>query len=178
MQKTILIFGGILGLILCINLVYVTNLLYTNPEFKGNDLAGYAAMVVVLSLTFFGIRNYRNKQLNGVISLGQAFKIGALIAFVGSSIYVLFWMFYYYAFIPDFLEVYHAHVLKGLTQSGTSASEIAAKKEEMASFAKMYKKPLFVIGITYMEILPIGLVVAFVSSLILKRKIKAGVVGE
>ena len=178
MKKTILIFGGVLGVILCINLVYVTNLLYTNPEFKGNDLAGYAAMVVVFSLTFFGIRNYRNKQLNGAISFGQAFKTGALIAFMGSSIYVLFWMFYYYAFIPDFLEVYHAHVLKSVTQSGASASEIAAKKEEMASFSKMYKNPLFVIAMTYMEMLPVGLVVAFVSSLILKKKIKADVAAE
>lgn len=170
MKKTILIFGGILGVIICLNLVYVTNLLYTNPDFKGNDLAGYASMVLVFSLTFFGIRNYRNKQLNGVISLGQAFKMGALIALVGSTIYVAFWLFYYYAFIPDFLDVYHAHVLKATTESGASASEIAAKTKEMANFAKMYENPLFVIAVTYMEMLPVGLVVAFISALILKRK--------
>jgi len=178
MKKTILIFGGVLGVILCIYLVYATNLMYTNPNFKGNDIIGYASMVMVFSLTFFGIRNYRNKQLNGVISLGQAFRVGALIAFIGSTIYVVFWMFYYYLVIPDFLDVYHAHVIRQTTSSGASAAELAAKKEEIASFAKMYKNPLFVIAMTYMEMLPVGLVVAFISSLILKRKLKASVAAE
>jgi hypothetical protein len=33
-----------------------------------------------------------------------------------------------------------------------------------------YKNPLFVVLITYAEVLPVGLIVAFVSALILKRK--------
>jgi hypothetical protein len=36
--------------------------------------------------------------------------------------------------------------------------------------AEMYKNPLFAVLISYAEVLPIGLVVAFVSALILKRK--------
>jgi hypothetical protein len=36
----------------------------------------------------------------------------------------------------------------------------------------MYENPLFVVLITYSEVLPVGLVVAFISSLILKRKPK------
>jgi len=40
----------------------------------------------------------------------------------------------------------------------------------MANFKEMYKSPLFVILIIYSEVLPIGLVVALVSALILRKK--------
>lgn len=170
MKRNVLIFGLILGTILTVNMVYMVNLCYQNPSFEGNDLLGYAAMVVVFSLTFFGIRNYRNKELNGTISLGRAFKTGALIAFVGSTIYVVVWLFYYYLFVPDFIDQYTLHVLHDATRNGATETELAAKTEEMAQFAEMYKNPLFVVLITYSEVLPIGLVVAFISAIVLKRK--------
>lgn len=172
MKRNVLIFGLILGTILAVHMVYMVTLVCNNPDFESNDVVGYAAMVVVFSLTFFGIRNYRNKQLSGVISVGRAFKTGALIALIGSTMYVVVWLFYYYLFVPDFLDKYSLHVLNEATRNGATASELAAKTQEMEQFKEMYKSPLFVILISYAEVLPIGLVVAFVSSLILRRKHK------
>ena len=170
MKRNVWIFGLVLGTIMCVNMVYMMNLVYHNPDFTGNEVVGYTAMVVVFSLTFFGIRNYRNKELNGVISFGKAFKTGALIALIGSTMYVVVWLFYYYLFIPDFIDKYTLHVLKDAGEKG--AAEVAAKTKEMAEFKEMYKNPLFVVLITYSEVLPVGLVVALISSLILKRKVK------
>lgn len=170
MKRNVLVFGLILGTILAINMVYLVNMMYRNPDLKTNEIIGYVGMIVVFSLTFFGIRNYRNKQLNGVISLGKAFKTGALIALVGSTIYVVVWMFYYYLFVPDFIDIYSAHALNSATRDGATAAELSAKTEQMAQFKEMYKNPFFVILITYTEVLPIGLVIAFISALILKRK--------
>ena len=167
MKKNVLIFGLVLGIILCANMIYTIKLMENNPDFEGDEVIGYASMVVVFSLTFFGIRNYRDKQLNGIISLGNAFKTGALIALIGSTMYVGVWLFYYHLFVPDFLDKYIAHVLKNVP-----AADLPAKTKEMEDFKEMYKNPLFMILITYSEVLPVGLVVAFVSSLILKRKIK------
>jgi hypothetical protein len=166
MKKNILIFGLVLGIILCVNMVYMVNLCYTNPDFKSNEILGYAAMVVVFSFIFLGVRNYRNKQLGGLISFGKAFKTGLLIVLAGSTMYVVVWLFYYYLFVPDFLDVYIPHVLKE-----TPASDLAVKTKEMQSFKEMYKNPLFVILITYSEVLPVGLVIALISALVLKRKV-------
>ena len=170
MKRNILIFGLVLGAILCVNMVYMVNLCYNNPDFKPYDILGYAAIVVIFSLIFFGIRNYRNKQNGGVISFGKAFKTGFLIALVGSTMYVVVWIFYYYLFVPDFLDKYIPHVLKEAANKGDAA--LAAKTSEMENFKEMYKNPLFVILITYSEVLPVGLIVALVSSLILKKKNK------
>jgi amino acid transporter len=166
MKKNVLLFGLVLGIILCVNMIIMVNMMYSNPEFKSNDLLGYAVMVVIFSLIFFGIRNYRNKELGGIISFGKAFKTGLLIALVASTLYVVVWLFYYYLFVPDFIDKYTAHVLRQCT----SETELASKTEEMENFKEMYKNPLFIILITYAEVLPVGLIVALVSSFILKKK--------
>ncbi len=170
MKKFTWLYGTILGVILCANMLYTVNLCYTNPDFESNDVLGYAAMVVVFSLVFFGVRTYRNKQVTGAFTFGRAFKMGALIAFVGASIYVLAWLFYYYLFVPDFLDKYIPHVMLEATRNGATTTELAAKSEEMAQFKEMYKQPVFVVLITYMEVFPVGLVVAAFSGLVLRRK--------
>lgn len=172
MKKNVLIFGLILGAILVGHMLYMVNLLYTQPDLQTNDIIGYAAMIVVFSLTFFGTRNYRNKELSGFISLGKAFKTGALIALLGSTMYVGVWLFYYYLFVPDFVDVYASHVINTCTRNGDTATVVADKTAQMKQLKEMYKSPFFVILITYAEVLPIGLVVAFISSLVLRRKAK------
>jgi len=167
MKKIVLVFGIIIGLVFCANIGLMVYWMYHNPDLKGSDIVGYAVMVVVFSLIYIGVRNYRNKQLDGLISFGKAFKTGALIALLGSAIYVAAWLFSYYLFVPDFMDVYSDYVLKNCTPE-----DLPAKTKEMADFKELYKNPLFVILITFSEVLPIGLVVALVSALILKRKQK------
>jgi len=168
MKKSILIFGVILGTILCVNMVVMVNLMMSNPDFEGNDLLGYVAMVVVFSLIYFGIRNYRNKQLYGYITFGKAFKTGFLIALLASTMYVVTWLFYYYLFVPDFLDYYIDYVMKL-----TPESDLSEKAKEMQNFKEMYENPLFVVLVTYAEVLPVGLVITLISSFALKKKKKS-----
>ena len=167
MKKIVWIFGLIIGAILVANMVAMVQMIYSNVNPKGNDIIGYATLVLIFSLIFFGVRNYRNKQAGGQLTFGKAFKVGALIAFTAATVYVVVWLVYYYLFVPDFIDVYTACVLRQC-----SPSDLPVKTQELESFKEMYKNPLFVILITYTEVLPIGLVVALVSGLILKKKTK------
>ncbi len=169
MRKIVLIFGLIIGTILSANMIVMVKLMYSKTDFKGNDFVGYTALIVLFSLIFFGVRNYRNKHPDRVISFGKAFKTGALIALIASTMYVVIWLFYYYLLVPDFIDVYTSHMLNNCADA-----DLQAKTAQMANFKEMYKNPLFVILITYSEVLPIGLVVALVSALILKKKNNAG----
>jgi len=47
--------------------------------------------------------------------------------------------------------------------------DLKTKSTEMANFKEMYKNPLFVILLTYFKVMPVDLVVALISSLLLKR---------
>ena len=126
MKKNILIYGLIMGSIISINMVYTVNLCYTRGDFTGNDVVGYAAMIVIFSFIFIAIRNYRNKYNDGVISFGSAFKMGAFIALIAATLYVVTWLFYYYLFVPDFLDKYIPHVINEATAQCAAISAMRA----------------------------------------------------
>ena len=176
MKKNVLVFGLISGFIITAMMVISVGLCYSREDFDDSMVIGYTSMILAFSLIFIGIRNYRNKYNNGVITFGKAFKVGLFITLVASTMYVLVWLIDYYLFIPDFMDKYSAHVLRQSQADGASRQELQEKAAEMANFKEMYKSPLMVILLTYAEVLPVGLVIALISAAILKRKSKGPVV--
>ena len=170
MRKNILLFGSISGLIITANLIIMMTKCNNNPEFESNDTLGYAAFIVAFSFVFFGIKNFRDKQNNGIITFGQAFKMGFLMSLVAATMYVVIGVTYYYVFIPGFFDQYIQHVLYEAKLKGLTEGEIAEKAREMAEFKELHKNPLFVILISYAEVLPSATVIALISALILKSK--------
>lgn len=173
MKKNILIYGLIAGVVVATLMLLSVNYLSHcegNVDYSTSMLIGYASMLLAFSLVFVGIRNYRDKYNEGVIGFGKAFKIGLMIVLIASTIYVVAWLIDYFYFIPDFAEKYAAHTLDKLKASGASALEIDKQTKEMANFSRMYKNPFINAMMTYVEILPVGLIVTLISSLLLKRK--------
>jgi hypothetical protein len=171
MKKIVMVCGLIAGLIVSAMLVITLVIYKSSGDFEHGMIYGYASMLLAFSLIFVGIKNYRDKYNHGVINFGKAFKIGLFITLIASTIYVIVWLIDYYFFIPDYGEKYAAQMLEKLKASGASQMEVAKQTKEMASFSEMYKNPLFNALITYSEIIPVGLIVSLVSSLILKKKI-------
>jgi amino acid transporter len=173
MKKNIIIYGLIAGIVVSILMLFTTSYISHcegSIDYGTSMLIGYASMLIAFSLVFVGIRNYRDKYNEGVISFGKAFKIGIMIVLIASTIYVVAWLIDYFFFIPDFLEKYSTQMLGKLKAGGASQIEIDKQTKEMASLCRMYKNPFFNAMMTYIEILPVGLVVTLISSLILKRK--------
>ena len=127
-------------------------------------------MILAFSLIYVGVRNFRNKNNNGVISFGKAFRIGLYITLIASTIYVGTWQVIYYGYARDFGKVYEESSLAKLKVSGVTEEVYAKKKAEMDSWVKMYDMPAYNVGMTYMEILPVGLLVSLITALILKKK--------
>jgi hypothetical protein len=170
MKKTVLVFGSISGLIIISMGLYACHQCYSNPDFKSNDVIGYAGMIAAFAFIFIGIRNYRDKYNGGIITFGKAFKTGFYISLVASTIYVGVWLVDYYLFIPDFLDKYIPHVLKEAKADGATQAELNEKAAELASFKERYKNPLFVIVISYVEVLPLGTVISLISAFFLKKR--------
>jgi len=73
------------------------------------------------------------------------------------------------------MDKYAAVMVAKAKASGVNAAELAKTTAYMAKMKEWYKNPLFVILMTYAEILPLALIVSLITSLILKRKLKPAI---
>jgi hypothetical protein len=172
MKRNVLTFGIISGII-CATWMAVSMAIYRasgHASFENGMLYGYAGMLIAFSMIFVGIKNYRDKYNDGIISFGKAFKVGLYIALIGSTFYVATWLVEYYFFMPDFMDKYAEQMLESAKKAGASADELMKTQTEMQGYKDMYKNPLFVILFTYLEILPIGLLISLIAAAILKKK--------
>jgi hypothetical protein len=134
------------------------------PEKEVSMMIGFAGMLLAFIFVVNGIKQQREAN-NGFISFGKAFLTGFWITLIISTIYVLVWLVILYNFFPNFMEHY-----ANMAIEKASPNEVAKVTEEMNSYKEMYKNPVMVILLTYMEILPLGIVFSFISALILKKK--------
>lgn len=168
MKKNVLVFGIISGLLISIfmsaSMIYASK----NPDAEhgtNSMLIGYLSMLIAFSLIFVAVKNYRDKQNDGVISFGSAFKMGLLIALIASTMYVISWALVYNLYLPDFMDKYVDAMIKR-----AKPEELQKVTTEAQDYKDMYKNPFMFTFMTYMEILPVGLIVSVITALILKRK--------
>lgn len=164
MNKIILKYGVLGGIAASIVMTSITVYMKMNPEKTVGMFIGMFTMILAYTFIVLGVLKLR-KENNDTISLGKAFLCGLGIVFITSTIYVLVWLIIYYNFFPNFMEHYCDLALKQ-----TPPEELVAKKAEMEEYKEMYKSPIGVILLTYMEIFPIGAIFALITALILKKK--------
>lgn len=133
-------------------------------------IIGYTSMVIAFLMVFFGIKTYRDQVAGGQVTFGKAFVVGLLITAIATVCYVISWEIIFFGFTPDFIDAYAAQAIEKARQSGATEIEILAQQAEMASFAEMYRNPLYNIAITLTEPLPVGLLFTLVSAGVLSRK--------
>ena len=174
MKRSIIVFGTIAGVIISTFMGISMALMGCSSDgnMTGSMSIGFSAMAVSFSFVFIGIKNFRDKQNGGVLTFGKAFLLGFMISLVASTLYVATWAVEYHCFMPDFMDKYTAMQAKQLQESGVSGTALDEALKTMADESYKYKhNPFFFAMYTYMEILPVGILITLISSLILKRKV-------
>jgi hypothetical protein len=169
MKKTVLTFGLISGAVAALLMFSTVPFIYRIGFDKG-VIVGYTGIVVSLLLVPFGIRSYRENVGGGNITFGRAFAVGILITFISCIGYVIAWEIVYFNFLPDFAEKYTAYMVEKARVAGASQQTIDATVQEMKNMKAMFDNPLINAALSFIEPLPVGLVITLVSAAILKKK--------
>jgi hypothetical protein len=169
MRKIVLTYGLIAGAILSA-MLFLSLRFEDEIGFDRGAILGYATMVLAFLMVYFGIRSYRDGVAGGSLTFGRALKVGLLIMLVATVCYVATWEFIFFRLAPDFGDKYMEYALEEARQSGASEAEIAATTAEMKEFAEQYRKPLVNIAYTFLEPLPVGLLLSLLSAWLLSRK--------
>jgi hypothetical protein len=171
MQKTILKFGFLAGAILAAAMIVTLPFLEKIGDWA--YVLGYTTMVLAFLMTYFGVRSYRDTVGRGAVTFGRALLIGAAITGIASCCYVATWEVIYYKFTPDFAEKYAARQIEKTRASGASAAALAKTEQEMEQFKEMYKNPVSNVAMTFLEPLPVGIVMTLVAAGMLRRRLPA-----
>jgi len=172
MNRTILIFGLFAGAIVSALMALAILLAKGNQVnyFDWGMVIGYASMLLAFCLIFVAIRSYRDRYQRGTISFGTGFRLGIGITIIASVLYTLTWVLLYKTVYPEFPQDYRRYTLEKMRLEGKSSPEIAAAASQLDAMFADYDTWYVLLGYTFLEIFPVGLLVSLLSALILKRK--------
>ena len=114
---------------------------------------GYLLMIVVLTFIFVGVKRYRDIECGGVVRFGRALLVGVGMAALAGLAYVVIF------------EIYLAATDNRLLEDMVAA----AAQAERAELESMLRNPLIRVPLVFLEIFPVGLLVALVSAVLLRN---------
>ncbi len=163
-------FGGWGGLVLCV--LFGASLFLAAGEsqnYKLAEVVGYVSIVAALAFVYFGVRSYRDKDLNGQISLGEALKCGLLITAFVAFVFTLFDTLYVTVLDPDFYSEYMEWQRAEMVADGATGEALEAFDERSAAFQG--SSGFLLNGVVmFMTVFTIGFIVSMLSALSLRTK--------
>jgi hypothetical protein len=171
MINIIFLYGTFAGLIVSGIMLAVIAAAGGSPEMGNNSLLfGYLSMIVALSMIFFGVKRYRDRDLGGVIKFLPAFLMGLAITVVAGTLYVLGWEVYMAATDGSYMKAYMDHYIAGEKAKGLSGAALDKLVSEMNAMMTAYNTNMpYRMGITFMEIFPVGVIIALISAALLRN---------
>jgi len=173
MKRTVLVFGLISGAIMSSLMLVVTMPLTDRIGFDKAEILGYTTMIASFLMIYFGVRSYRDNLAGGTITFTRALGLGLLITVVACVCYVVTWevMYFGFGFWRDFMDKYAAYMVEHAKAAGASAQEVELQLKQMQTYKEMYENPLFNIAMTFVEPVPVGFLISFISAGLLRKKV-------
>jgi hypothetical protein len=168
MIRTMLTYGPISGAVVA-GAITATIVFGGGQGHQGNLWLGYLIMLVALSSILVGVKQYRDQALGGVITFWKALLLGLGIAVVAGVAYALVWEVYLALTHYSFMDQYADATLAAKRAAGVTGAEYAKAAAEMEQMKVSYANPLFRIPMTFIEIFPVGVVIALVSAALLRN---------
>lgn len=160
------------GFLIITNLIIFLLLGASSDNYGIGEVLGYSSITLSLVFVYFGIRQYRNDQLDGYINFGQSLKIGLLIALFPALAFGIYNVVYVEVLDPDFMENYYQHQLQ-LMEASMSSAEFETAKSQMEAEKEMFMNPGIQFFVMFLTVWIIGLIITLVSSLTLIKKQKS-----
>jgi hypothetical protein len=164
MTRIIFTYGLISGLV-----IIIASLIVIVTHADGNVFTGYLIMLVGLSSILLGVKQHRDQALGGVIKFWPALMVGLGIAAAASLAYVVVWEIYLAATHYSFMDKYVSAMLAAKRAAGVSGAAYAKAVAAGNAMRAQYANPLYRLPETFLEIFPVGFLIAIVSAALLRN---------
>ena len=168
MKSTIFRYGIYAALTILILSAVHFFLVMPNTTYGETEIAGYLTMLISMVFVFLGIKHYRDHVNNGSLSFGQGLKLGLLIALIPAIFFGLFNVLYVEVIDPGWQDEYYRHYVENV-KATASADELPSKLNELEKQKEFFSNPVMTFLVMTATVLVIGVIVAIISSLALRR---------
>lgn len=168
MKNTIIKFGSYSCLLLLI-LFGISFLFEDLMDFSTSEIFGYTTIVLSLSFVYFGVKHFRDKENEGIVSFGKALKIGLLITLITSVTFGAINVVYTEVINPEFMTEYYNYTIEKHKEN-LPAEEFETRRAALESEKDLFANPLINFTLMAFTVFSIGLIVSLISALILQRK--------
>lgn len=153
------------GLYLALALTLFSVILYASGLILNNKV-GYFSIVLTIAGIVIAQTNYRNKELNGVISYGEAVGFGTAIMLFAGIVTALYTLILYTFVDPGLIEQMKVVQEEAMLQKGMTEGQIDAT---MSMTSKMMT-PAWMAIMGLVGSVFIGTIISLVSSIFIKRQ--------
>lgn len=159
---------GLLGALILIVIGLAFNLSgmisYTDQSDPVNIANQIIQLAVIIGVIVTTIKTHKNEELGGYITLGRAFKIGALAGII-IAIITGVWSYVFMTFIdPDIIEIIRENAYEQALAQGTSESDLEAGK----AFFDFFTGPGFISSMAAIVLVFISVIVSLVVGAVMK----------
>ncbi|QHI38013.1 hypothetical protein IMCC3317_33960 [Kordia antarctica] len=140
-------------------------------SFQTQSILGYVAMFLSLYYVYFGIKHYKNEELNGEIDFKTAFIIGALISIFAAVGFGLTDAIYISEINPDYTAQYLTYENKLLAaRTNLTPGEMNYEKLSLLKRSEAFGNPFIVFFVMTMMVFVLGVIVSLLSAFMLHKK--------
>lgn len=149
-----------------LGLVSVALLGSESEGYSWGEVIGYTSILVAMLLIIVAQINYRKDQ-EGLLSFGEAFKIGLGISSIGGMAFGLYNAFYILVIDPDFMKNYFSYSENVSITDPTFEAKYQEYLDSFGIFASTFGQSLLM----FLTVFLIGFVITIVGGLILQKKV-------
>ena len=172
-DKSYLQFGLLYGVIMVLSFVviYSMNINIFEDRMIGTSSSILNYLILPILFVYLGCQSFKRGN-NGYIAFVECLKVGVSIVFVGTLIFALFNVFFYYSF-PEYTEEILGQTKQMMLKQNPNLS--SAELEIGMSMSRKFSKPAFSFPITLAIFTFFGFLYSLFVGLIVKKDNPAGI---
>ena len=153
------------GLIMGFIMIIYTAILYFMDQI-GNQKLSWVPFVIMIVVTYFGIKAYRDTFLGGFMSYGQVLGSGVLINFYASIVGGIFIIILYKVIDPDLIQKLVAISQDKMLEQGIAEAQMEAAMK----VTKIFINPFIMAAMGIFTSVFFGLLVSLILGIFLKKE--------
>lgn len=167
MQKLGMKYGLICGLVY---VIFGMGSILLGPEAQSSlitgMLLGLATVVSTFFVIFYGVKEFRDSVNGGSVTIGEAVKLGALIALIAALLAAAFTLFYNFVIDPGYADRMMDATREQFEDRGMTDEQI----DQAMGWGEMLRSPVLQAAFTVVWYSLWGLLKGLISGAILKRE--------